>query len=158
MDITIGGAFTAPSQPRKIQMASRKYPNTPEGQAARKQVRATYQLAYRSANREKQSHKERYRRFGITEHEYNEMIAKQGNRCAICQEMETATRLGKVRALSVDHNHQTGMVRGLLCSDCNTGIGKLKENRKTLLSAVKYLDHHSDCEDVVINLSEERNG
>lgn len=138
-------------------MASRKYPDTPEGRQARKEAKAAYQLAYRSKNREKQSHKERERRFGISAHEYNEMIASQNNRCAICGEMETATRLGKVRALSVDHNHTTGKVRGLLCSDCNTGIGKLKEKRENLLAAVKYLDFHSESDDAVVQLPQGRN-
>ena len=69
----------------------------------------------------------------------------------------TATRLGKVRALSVDHDHQTGKVRGLLCSDCNTGIGKLKEKRETFLSAIKYLDFHSESGDTIVTLVKERN-
>jgi len=112
-------------------------------------VRA-YQLSYREKNREILGDKERQRRFGITRQEYAEMFHRQNGVCAICSQPETATRLGKVKALSVDHNHKTGSVRGLLCSDCNTGIGKLKEDRNIFLSAIQYLDEHSDKEEVVV--------
>jgi len=112
-------------------------------------VRA-HQLSYREKNREILGDKERQRRFGITRQEYAEMFHRQNGVCAICSQPETATRLGKVKALSVDHNHKTGSVRGLLCSDCNTGIGKLKEDRNIFLSAIQYLDEHSDKEEVVV--------
>lgn len=101
-----------------------------------------YQKEYREKNRQVLSDKERQRRFGITRHEYAELFHRQNGVCAICAKPETATRNGKVKALAVDHNHTTGKIRGLLCSDCNTGIGKLKDDRNVLLSAVKYLDEH----------------
>lgn len=109
----------------------------------------SYQKSYREKNRDDLSHKERERKFGITRQEYAELFHKQGGVCAICKSPETAMRLGKVKALAVDHNHSTGAVRGLLCSDCNTGIGKLKEDRKILLEAIKYLDEYSETEIVV---------
>lgn len=114
------------------------------------EVIRAYQASYREQNREILSDKERQRRFGVTRQDYAEMFHHQNGVCAICSQPETATRLGRVKALSVDHNHQTGAVRGLLCSDCNTGIGKLKENRNILLSAIQYLDKHSDKEEVVV--------
>lgn len=81
--------------------------------------------------------------FGISLAEYGQMLVAQGGKCAICDQEETATRSGSVKALQVDHDHKTGKVRGLLCSDCNTGIGKMKENREALIAAIKYLDKHS---------------
>ena len=54
------------------------------------------------------------RNFGISLEEYHEMIGKQGNRCAICGESETAERNGKKLALAVDHDHKTGKIRELL--------------------------------------------
>lgn len=122
----------------------RKYPNTPEGDQARKEARMQSQRAFRAANRERYSQEDRQRKFGLTPHEYNEMVASQGNRCAICKCHETATRKGKIKALAVDHDHKTGAIRGLLCADCNTGIGKLKESRSALIEAVRYLDRHSN--------------
>ena len=82
------------------------------------------------------------RKFGISLSKYSEMLAQQGNKCAICGQPETHMRGGKVKALAVDHNHTTGAVRGLLCSDCNTGLGKFKDSRSVLKAAIAYLDSH----------------
>lgn len=68
------------------------------------------------------------------------MYDAQGGVCAICHKPETATRRGKLKALAVDHCHDTGLVRGLLCVECNTGIGKLREDTAILRSAIRYLE------------------
>lgn len=73
------------------------------------------------------------RKYGINLKEYNELVLSQNNKCAICKQEE----LGK--SLAVDHNHETGEVRGLLCEDCNRGIGILKEDIKRLSAAIEYL-------------------
>ena len=98
-----------------------------------------WQKQYREKNRKALSDGERKRRFGITPEKYAELFKSQNGTCAICTNPETATRLGKVKALSVDHCHKSGAIRGLLCSDCNTGIGKLKDDVKILQSAIQYL-------------------
>jgi hypothetical protein len=69
-------------------------------------------------------------------------LASQGGVCATCRRPETArdNRYGKRRRLSVDHNHQTGKVRGLLCTRCNHAIGLALERRDILLAMVAYLD------------------
>ena len=90
--------------------------------------------------------------FGIGLAEYAAMVASQGNKCAICDHPETQTRNGKAKALAVDHDHATGKIRGLLCSDCNQAIGKLKEDRDVLLSAIRYLDRHSGASPNVLHL------
>ncbi len=100
-----------------------------------------WQKQYREKNRKALSDGERKRRFGITPEEYEKRFQSQSGTCAICKQPETATRLGKVKALSVDHCHKTGAIRGLLCSDCNTGIGKLKDDPKVLRSAIQYLEN-----------------
>ena len=110
------------------------------------------QAEYRAGNREVLRDKERQRRFGITRYDYAEMFRLQNGVCAICSQPETATRNGRVKALAVDHDHSTGKVRGLLCADCNTGIGKLKEDRNTFLSAIKYLDLHSETQKNVVKV------
>lgn len=71
------------------------------------------------------------------------MIALQGNKCAICGSEETDKRRGKLRALAVDHDHETGKVRGLLCGACNKGIGLLKDDAEILRKAAAYLDKHT---------------
>ena len=102
----------------------------------------TYQKQYREKNRKTLSDKERHRKFGITPERYSELLGFQNGACAICKQPETATRLGKVKALAVDHCHQSGSIRGLLCADCNTGIGKLKEDVDIFQSAIQYLKYH----------------
>lgn len=98
-----------------------------------------YQLRYRKKNRETLVARERERKFGISHAEYAELHQGQGGVCAICKKPETATRNGKVKSLAVDHCHSTGRIRGLLCADCNTGIGKLKEDKNIFLAAIQYL-------------------
>ena len=77
--------------------------------------------------------------FGLTPDEYDVMFEKQGGVCAICLEPEKVKRNGKVKNLAVDHDHETGAIRGLLCHHCNVGIGHLKDSPVLLLKASEYL-------------------
>ena len=76
-------------------------------------------------------------RYGITFEEYEAMYNAQNKCCAICSK---ELPLGGTKGLYVDHNHTTGVVRGLLCSGCNSAIGKLKEDRDIFERAMKYLN------------------
>lgn len=87
------------------------------------------------------------RRFKISLSQYHEMIDKQGNRCAICKEYETRVINEKFCRLCIDHDHNTGTIRGLLCHDCNTGLGKFEDNVDRLQSAIEYLKKHKDKSD-----------
>jgi hypothetical protein len=78
-------------------------------------------------------------RYGISEQEYQCLFAAQGGVCAICGNAETRTHKGVVQVLSVDHDHVTGDVRGLLCYACNTGIGFLRDDTHLLERAIGYL-------------------
>jgi len=78
---------------------------------------------------------ELFSKYGITLSQYDEMFNKQNGRCAICGLTSKAN-------LSVDHNHSTGTVRGLLCNNCNRGIGYLKDSIELLASANSYLLFH----------------
>lgn len=73
--------------------------------------------------------------YGITPEQYDEMAVRQGGVCAICGDGPSPKR-----RLVVDHNHETGAVRGLLCANCNAGVGLLGDDPATLLRAVAYLD------------------
>jgi hypothetical protein len=79
--------------------------------------------------------------FGIDMHEYDRLYRLQRGVCAICKKPETATmsKSGKVKLLAVDHDHETGEVRGLLCQRCNQGIGQFGEDLERLMSAYRYL-------------------
>lgn len=89
-------------------------------------------------------HREKYRdrlrikdacwRYKITPDDLNALIKKQKGRCAICG----ATTTGK-RGLHVDHCHETGMVRGILCGRCNASIGMLGDRFDLVKKAYRYL-------------------
>lgn len=81
----------------------------------------------------------RRRRYGLSDEIFQELLKIQGGKCAICRDEFTRTP-------SVDHDHDTGRIRGLLCSPCNTGLGLFKESYARLVSAVEYLScHYSVC-------------
>lgn len=81
------------------------------------------------------------RTFGITLEEYQRMEAEQGGACAVCKqpEREIHSGSGKLRNLAVDHDHETGAIRGLLCNSCNRGIGLLNDDPDLMQSAIAYL-------------------
>lgn len=79
------------------------------------------------------------KKYGLSLIEYLQLSSAQDKKCAICKREETATFLGKVKLLAVDHCHKTGKIRGLLCSSCNQGIGLLQDSPEILLSAVAYI-------------------
>lgn len=78
------------------------------------------------------SHRRKYK-YGLEHDDYLTMVEKQNGLCAICQEIP------KRRGLMVDHNHNTGTIRGLLCDTCNRAIGLLKDNFLILARASEYL-------------------
>ena len=82
----------------------------------------------------------RKRLYGVDENCYNKMYSNQNGCCAICKIHQN--KLKKV--LCVDHNHNTNMVRGLLCDNCNKGIGNLKDNIEIINNAVIYLNDNND--------------
>lgn len=79
-------------------------------------------------------------KFGITEEQYNAMLESQKFSCAICGSQQSGDK--RSSRLAVDHCHETGKVRGLLCSACNKAIGLLRESAENLRSAISYLKKH----------------
>lgn len=73
-------------------------------------------------------------RYGITKEDFSALLEKQNNLCAICF-IKPDTRL------HIDHCHQTGKVRGLLCGNCNRALGLLKDNTIFLSKAIEYLNN-----------------
>ena len=84
------------------------------------------------------------RRYGVTIEWYDAKLEAQGNVCAICGCKETSVIRGKVLRLAVDHDHDTGKVRGLLCADCNRAIGAMRHDTQRLRSAIAYLELHQE--------------
>ena len=71
----------------------------------------------------------------VTAKDYELLLIKQNNACAICGRVPNK----KEKRLSIDHDHKTNEVRGLLCSNCNAGLGMFKDDIDFLNSAVRYL-------------------
>jgi hypothetical protein len=88
---------------------------------------------YREWQAARQRRWDLHRTYGITPADYNKMLAAQNGACAICHGSPG------VRRLDVDHCHDTGEVRGLLCSACNTSLGKLNDDPMLLHLAAHYL-------------------
>ena len=74
-------------------------------------------------------------KYGITEDDYLEMCEQQNHKCKICGTDSEELN----RSLAVDHCHNTGVVRGLLCQKCNIGIGHFNDDIQLLAKAIQYL-------------------
>jgi len=84
--------------------------------------------------------------YGITIDDYYDKLKEQKGCCAICgRNGNTLAKRSKPRNLSVDHDHNTGEIRGLLCNSCNRAIGFLNDSIDTLKNAIKYLDKYASC-------------
>lgn len=83
------------------------------------------------------------RNFGITLDDYWDLMKAQDGVCAVCGQPETKISRGALCRLSVDHNHQSNVIRGLLCHGCNAGIGLLKEDVEVLKKAIEYLEKYA---------------
>lgn len=106
-------------------------PKNPPGKRERRpQTEAMY--------RAKLKHK-----YGITADDYNQLLGQQGGVCAICgrsaEDGHSAKKRMPKKRLSVDHDHSTGAVRGLLCSPCNTVLGLMRDDPALLTAAAGYL-------------------
>lgn len=104
-------------------------------------VNCTVCLQCQKKNRKKYSNSDKRRdnqfkqRYGIGIKEYNILLENQNNCCAICKKNKSELSTN----LHVDHDHLTGKVRGLLCFNCNSGLGRFKDNIEYLLEAATYL-------------------
>ncbi len=74
-------------------------------------------------------------RYNLSIEQYEDMLKLQNGVCAICLGKPT----GKKTRLCVDHCHDTGKVRGLLCNECNVGLGRFRDKVDLLASAIEYL-------------------
>jgi hypothetical protein len=74
-------------------------------------------------------------KYGMEPADYARMLNEQGGVCAICSAVDRVPG----RALSVDHDHTTGRVRGLLCTTCNSGVGQFYDDPALLEAAIRYL-------------------
>ena len=104
-----------------------------------------YQKKHVDATRE---HKRKYNlksKFGLDAEWYYETLEKQGGCCDICGDKQNTTRITERTPdprFAVDHNHDTGKVRGLLCCRCNRTLGLFEDNTDSIERAIDYLERH----------------
>jgi Recombination endonuclease VII len=79
--------------------------------------------------------KYRDREYGLVPGQYDEMLALQGGKCLVCRRPPS-----KKKSLAVDHDHDTGRVRGLLCGQCNQTLGLVRESPRVLRALAKYIE------------------
>ena len=107
-----------------------------------KEGRAAYRKTYWEGNQDYRRSLNWARYYGISLDDYKRMHAAQNGVCAICSQPERAVANGKVKFLSVDHDHADGSVRGLLCSNCNHTLGHAGDDPKILRAAADYIERH----------------
>jgi hypothetical protein len=96
---------------------------------------------YRSADPDRLRDNNLRSKYGISLADYNQMLAEQDGVCAICSLPERVKhgKSGKTAPLAVDHCHDTGRVRGLLCFSCNVALGKFNDDHTLVNKALNYL-------------------
>jgi hypothetical protein len=113
-----------------------QYHSDPEIRARRLASSRKWHRAYYARTIDYQRECRYQKKYGISRAQYDTLLAKQDGKCALCR---CPPKLGK--KLVVDHNHKTGMVRGLLCDGCNRALG-LVEARSLVMIAF-YLDQRT---------------
>ena len=78
-------------------------------------------------------------RYGITQEQYETILSSQNNSCKICQKPhDPSEKMGRLRC---DHDHVTGLLRGLLCHPCNVALGMVRDDIDVLAKCIAYLNH-----------------
>lgn len=114
-------------------IARRKFYNSPKGKTLRKkEIASESNVRYKKSSKYKSISKfSRIKsKYGVTREQYTALLNEQDGHCACCI---------STKNLSVDHDHETGRVRGILCKDCNTSLGFIKESIPTLQNLIEYL-------------------
>ena len=105
---------------------------------AHKMEKSNWTQAHKGEQRER----DLVREYGISIAEYNHLFELQEGKCSICGTHQSELK----KRLHIDHNHETGKVRGLLCQKCNVAIGLLQDNWILLQNAANYIHQYSeDC-------------
>jgi|SRR3989442_882027 len=122
--------------------ARKRYARDPEYRRRRLELNRAWRAANREAHLERRrlqgrdpvvKEKGRARHYGISWQDYKAMAARQAGACAICKRKPG-------RTLHIDHCHSTGKVRGLLCNNCNSGLGSFDDQCSLLQAAAEYLE------------------
>lgn len=132
---------------RAREHAKRKYSAHPVTKKTPDEINARRRRYWKMTAAPKRMRKHRenmdhLKRYGLTKEQYLEMMEAQRSGCAICGGSSGSSR--NRRVLCVDHCHHTGKIRGLLCDNCNKGIGCLKDDVGLVRKALLYLEAHHE--------------
>ena len=113
-------------------MNKERYANDPDYRARENARSRAYHHAHKHEINPRRRGAHFQSRYGISRADYDALLKRQGGVCAICAKPSK-------RTLCVDHCHVIGTIRGLLCHNCNTALGYLKDDQASLLAALAYL-------------------
>lgn len=127
---------------RKLQPQILKASQARYLEANRDQLNAKHRERYRTDPEYRRRHQDRnraarLRKLGLTPEDWRDILDEQGGGCAICG------RSPRVTKMVVDHDHKTGLVRGLLCGSCNKGLGMFRDRPDLVAEAADYLTRSS---------------
>ncbi len=139
----VGEEFTPPTPPAPVGQGrcGKCKQNKPISEFCKnKKARSGWSTTCKQCSKENGRKHYLKRTYGIDEATYDAMLLEQGNVCAICHKPETAVHMGKTPRLSVDHDHVTDAIRGLLCYRCNHLVGFIERfGTEGLEAAQQYL-------------------
>ncbi len=109
-------------------------------EASKQQILATMKTQYQ-VNREHYRFWAIAKRYGLSAEKWNDIFEQQKGRCALC---DNEFDVNKSKFIQVDHCHSTGVIRGLLCTKCNVGLGAFGDSPEMLLKAIQYLESYQE--------------
>jgi hypothetical protein len=143
-------ALTAIDHSRPVGPGNYRWSSADHPVAKGVEGKRAYAKANRGINKDQLRDRDFRKKYGIDFAEYQRMLVEQNGVCASCARPETRlTDAGDLRMLSVDHNHTTGAVRGLLCSNCNLVLGYACDDVTVLQKAIGYLRKHAGVDTVL---------
>lgn len=131
------GQYSLKESSRKYWLKyGKEYSKDPAKRAIKNAAVAKYHKSEKGIQKRRDHHLRS--KYGITIAEYNAIFESQNKSCAICGYQ------GENKNFHLDHNHQTGKVRGILCNPCNGALGLMRDNIETLEKAIQYLRDESN--------------
>lgn len=97
--------------------------------------RRKYSRNFYWKNKQKELDRIRFKKYGITGEEFRLIVKKQNGKCPICKRKDN-------KNLSIDHDHFTGKLRGVICNRCNMALGNVQDSPKILKALINYLEKH----------------
>lgn len=114
-----------------------------DGKRRKQCKKCMYAISHKRYDYTKERARKLKNKFNLNPEQYNTILQEQKGICAICTNPPESQKRERNRGvLMVDHNHSTGINRGLLCRRCNGGIGLFKDNISLLIKAINYLTKH----------------